>query len=175
MSASPSYVVARVDQMLLEGWDGLPMPAKQRLCETTRLDGAVAAVVERFGDRLHGPCIADAGERVPGMVGWLLDETGRMAVIEVAVAYSLEWDDATGAHRRRLLRRVLSTAYVTAARLQDCLGADPDGDRVAARWTKVAVLLWRQARLAEGGDPEAVEVLVALLTSPNLTFSMHPG
>lgn len=176
MSASPSYVVARVDQMLLEGWDGLPMPAKQRLCETTRLDGAVAAVVERFAVPLQqAPCVAASCERAPGMVGWLLDETGRMAVIEVAVAYSLEWDDATGAHRRRLLRRVLSTAYVTAARLQDCLGADPDGDRVAARWTKVAVPLWRQARLAEGGDPEAVEVLVALLTSHNLTFSMHPG
>lgn len=104
------------------------------------------------------------------MVGWLLDVSGRMAVIEVAAGYTIEWESASVAHRRRLLRNVLSTAYVASRRVQECLASDAGhpsvGDGLGARWAKVAIPLWRQARLAEGSDPEAVEMLLALLTDP---------
>lgn len=166
--------------MLLDGWDDLQVADKEALCAPARLDAAAAVVVHRFAAPLQQtPCVAPSCERAPGMVGWLVDETGRMAVIEVAVAYAHEWAEASPSHRRRLMRNVLSTAYVTALPVQSCLRSDVRhtsvGDGLGARWTKVAVPLWRQARLAEGYDEANVEMLLALLVPIDLTMRMHQG
>lgn len=178
MTPSTVDVAVRVEQMLLRGWDDLPMADKERLCAVPRLDAAAVAVVERFAvPRLEAPCTAAVCERSPGMVGWLLDESGRMAVIEVAAGYAIEWGTASTAHRRRLLRNALGTAYVTSRRVQECLSSDARhpfvGDGLGARWAKVAIPLWRQSRQAAGYDAATVETLLALLTALDLTPRMQ--
>lgn len=130
-------------------------------------------VAELADPLVHRPCVAAVSDRAPAMVGWLLDGTGRMAVVEVAAAYTLEWEDATTARRRRLLREVLYTAYETARRAQDCFRPHPEGGPMGWRWNKVAVPLWRQARLADGYDEETLDMLFALLADPVLTPCMR--